>query len=116
MFLYSKLYFTMQIDSTVINDHESGFSLSDTLFLNKLNENGLLHPKEEDGSSSSASGLISNPSDFNLSEGITALLQVLIQLFLLKRCISRLHPMPIWPFLSTREAELSTASLATSAR
>ena len=61
----------------MVNDQvDGGLSLSDTLFLNKLNENGLMHPKEEDGSSSSASGMVSNTCEFNLSEGITALLQV----------------------------------------
>uniref|UniRef100_A0A1I7XK50 BED-type domain-containing protein n=1 Tax=Heterorhabditis bacteriophora TaxID=37862 RepID=A0A1I7XK50_HETBA len=57
-------------------------SLSDSLFLNKLNDGAL---KEEDGSSSSASGLISHGTgDFQLSDGtsIAALLQVILEIVL----------------------------------
>ncbi|CAI4225053.1 unnamed protein product [Auanema sp. JU1783] len=70
-------------------ENESGLSLSDALFLNKLNESTMTGPdssdqisngasKEEDGSSSSVSGMISNPTDFHLSDGnsVTTLLQI----------------------------------------
>nr|CDJ86873.1 Zinc finger domain containing protein [Haemonchus contortus] len=64
-------------EDTFCTQENEGLSLSESLFLSKLNEG--LHQKEEDGSSSSASGLISNSSsDFQLSDGasIAALLQI----------------------------------------